>query len=265
MNTLTGIEAERVQQILRHAIERLQILNHVPMNLEEDIISQIPGHVVLKSLENQAVAEEQLVEMGDAVGSVEAGGKDISILKQTHKATRATCRNLMADRASLQVLMEVPEIQSDDFSRFIRYLMELKKHVHERLTTTVEDEAANRTMLHDLTQAEATSEEKKDVLQKKLHEVHEKKEHVTFNLDQTLKKLRGELETINEHNAIELKTVKTEMEDAITKATSDHELRMKQLQDQVDGMERQTQEVMDKNRDEEQRLRKEKTRAELVS
>lgn len=53
-----------------------------------------------------------------------------------------------------------------------------------------------------------------------------------------------------------------EMSDAISKATADHELRMRQLQDQVDAMERQSAEVIEKNREEEQRLRKEKIRAE---
>lgn len=52
------------------------------------------------------------------------------------------------------------------------------------------------------------------------------------------------------------------MSDAVSKATADHELRMRQLQDQVDGMERQTQEIMEKNREEESRLRREKTKAE---
>lgn len=65
-----------------------------------------------------------------------------------------------------------------------------------------------------------------------------------------------------QHNAIELESVQKEMSDAISKATADHELRMRQLQDQVDGMERQSVEVMEKNRDEEYRLRREKTKAE---
>jgi len=53
------------------------------------------------------------------------------------------------------------------------------------------------------------------------------------------------------------------MSDAIDKATSDHELRMRQLQDQVDGFERQLNEIMEKNKEEESRLRKDKTRAEM--
>jgi hypothetical protein len=164
MNTLTGIEAERVSLILKHAIDRLVVLQHVPTSWDgdEDVIANISSQAVLASLERQWVAEEQLNEIGDMVGSSEAGGKEISILKQAHRATRATCRNLQADRDSLQALMGRPEIQSEEFSRFLRYLMELKSHVTAKLTTTVEDEAANRTILHDLTEKERNMEEVSD-------------------------------------------------------------------------------------------------------
>ena len=37
MNTLTGIEAERVSQILRHAIDRLHIMSYVPTHWDDDL------------------------------------------------------------------------------------------------------------------------------------------------------------------------------------------------------------------------------------
>jgi hypothetical protein len=52
------------------------------------------------------------------------------------------------------------------------------------------------------------------------------------------------------------------MDDAISKATSDHENRMRQLKDQIEVMEKRYTEVMDKNKDEEVRLRREKIRVE---
>ena len=59
-----------------------------------------------------------------------------------------------------------------------------------------------------------------------------------------------------------MEAVQKEMTEALSKANADHELRMKQLQDQVDALERQLTEVVEKNREEEHRLRKEKGRAE---
>lgn len=59
-----------------------------------------------------------------------------------------------------------------------------------------------------------------------------------------------------------MESVQKEMNEAINKATSDHELRMRQLQDRLDSTERQVNEVIDKNKDEEQRMRREKSRVE---
>ncbi len=43
---------------------------------------------------------------------------------------------------------------------------------------------------------------------------------------------------LSQHNNIELDSVAKEMNEAINKATADHELRMRQLQDRVDAMDR---------------------------
>lgn len=51
-------------------------------------------------------------------------------------------------------------------------------------------------------------------------------------------------------------------EEGVAKATADHETRMRQLQDRVDASEKQLSEVLKRDRDEEQQLRKDKTRAE---
>lgn len=59
-----------------------------------------------------------------------------------------------------------------------------------------------------------------------------------------------------------MESVQKEMNEAINKATADHELRMRQLQDRVDAMERQVNEIVEKNKEEEQRMRREKARME---
>jgi hypothetical protein len=147
MNTLTGIEAERVSQILRHAIDRLHILSYVPTRWDDDLATGISCDPVLASLEKQWIAEDQLKMITD---NVMEGGKDIAAVKQAHRATRATCRNLLVERDSLQILMNRPEVQSEDFLRFLKILSELKSQINDRMTTTVEEEASNRTVLQVL-------------------------------------------------------------------------------------------------------------------
>ena len=139
---------------------------------------------------------------------------------------------------------------------------DLKALTHQRLVTTVEDEASNRSQLHDLGERERQAEESRDALQAQLNEVRDEKEKVTYGLDQALRKLQFELHDLTNHNKVELEAVNREMSEAISKATTDHELRLKQLTDQVEGLERQLSEVMERNKEEEQRLRKEKSRAE---
>ncbi len=72
--------------------------------------------------------------------------------------------------------------------------------MNTRLTTTVEDEAANRTLLHDLTERERKMEESKEALQAKLNEVREERDRVSFQLDQTLRKTQLELQELRQHN-----------------------------------------------------------------
>ena len=118
MNTLTGIEAERVNQILKYAIDRLVILSYVPLMWSDDVVVDITCQPVLNSviiflylfllssstkcllriwqLERLWIAEEQLKDLGvNTTGStngdgnnmlsVTSGGKDIMIIKQMHR------------------------------------------------------------------------------------------------------------------------------------------------------------------------------------
>mmetsp|Transcript_19595 Transcript_19595/g.20305 ORF Transcript_19595/g.20305 Transcript_19595/m.20305 type:complete len:373 (-) Transcript_19595:113-1231(-) len=263
MNTLTAIEAERVVQILRFASDRLQILANLPLIRDDNLLCDIENPAVSTAIEKQWIAEE-LLRNSSEISTTEIGGKDIALLKKMHKSSRNTCRNLLAENITLKTIMNKPETSKDTMNNFIKYLNELKTHVHQKLTTTVEDEAANRTQLHDLGEKERQTEESRDALQTKLNEIREEKDKVTFALDQTLRKLQFELHDLTHINKVETDAVNREMSEAISKANSDHELRMKQLNDQVEGLERQLSDLMEKNKEEEQRLRKEKSRAEVA-
>ena len=264
MNTLTAIEAERVLQILKLASERINIISYVPTTYDGclEIMSCLENPAVMNAIDRQSQSEDAFKKSVES-GNADMGGKDIALLKKIHKCTRHTCRTLLAERSSLQALMDRPETNRDDIAGFINYLNELKSLVHVKLTTTVEDESSNRTQLHDLGERERQTEESRDALQSKLNEVREEKDKVTFGLDQAMRKLQFEVQDLTHLNKVETEAVNREMSEAISKATSDHALRMKQLKDQVMGLEREYTEVMDRNKDEEQRLRKEKTRAEV--
>ena len=247
---------------MKHAIDRLQIISYLPTSWDEDLSTEITTETSMSIIEKLWTTEEHFMLMTEGLGPNDLGAAEIDLLKQMHRHSRTVCRNLQLDRPSLQILMSRPEVQSEEFSAFIKYLMELKRNVNVRLTTTVEDEAANRTMLHDLTEQERRAEESREALNTKLNEVKDEKERTTYGLDQILRKLQVELQELTINNKVELETVQRDMSEAISKAASDHELRVRQLQDQLDSLERQSTEVTEKNKEEEQRLRKEKTRTE---
>ncbi len=196
MNTLTGIEAERVNQILRHALERLRVLAYVPSSWDDDLLGEMRSQAVVNSLEKQWMVEEQLRAIGEGAGG--DSGKDLSVVGAAHRAVKTVCRNLQADRESLQVLMTRPESQPENFTRFMGYLNELRAQVLARMMTTVEDEAANRHLLHELTERERQLEESRETLQRKLDEVREEKEKVTYGLDQSIRKLQLEIQDITQ-------------------------------------------------------------------
>lgn len=196
MNTLTGIEAERVNQILKHAIDRLHILSYTPVQWDDDVVVEIKCVPVLNSLEKLWMCEEQLKEIDMTMGAT--GVKDISILKQMHRSSRALCRNFIADRPSLQVLMSRPQSQIESFTKFLKYLNELRAQTMQKLTTTVEDEAAHRLLYNELTERQRKYEESRDTLQNKLNELREEKQREGNLLDQTLRKLQHELQEITQ-------------------------------------------------------------------
>ena len=289
MNTLTGIEAERVVQILKHVSDRLQLLCYVPTKPDETILQELRNGATIELLQRQWEAEEQLKNLNDGAFA-DMGGRDISVIKSAHRAVRALSRQLLTDPESLNVLINKkrpeerrnlpnmahffgklppigfetnsPESNANAQTNFITYLNDLSAFIQQRLTTTVEDEAANRTILQDLTEKERHAEESKIALESKFKEITEEKAAVTFGLDSTLKKLELELQDLKSSNKVEIDLIQVEMGEAINKAAVDHDLKMRQLHDHVDGLERQLADVVEKNREEEQRLRKDKTRAE---
>lgn len=260
MNTVTAIEAERVVQIISNSIDRLQLLAHVPNVTDTSLIAEIDCPTVLYAIQRQFQAEDYLV--GETrEDAVDVATRDIAKMKKMHRAIRATCRNMQSERTALEFLNR-PETQNDEFIKFVKYLEELRGQVYSRMTTTVEDESANRSLLYDLTERERQAEESRDAIQNKLAEVKEEKDRVTYGLDRTLRKLQFELHDLTQQNKAEVEAVNKEMGEAIAKHTSDHEIRMKQLQDQLEGLGRNLQEMTERNREDELKARRDKTRAE---
>lgn len=68
-------------------------------------------------------------------------------------------------------------------------------------------------------------------------------------LDQTLTKLRAELQDITQSNAMEMASIKQKMKEAIEKADNEHLQRSKRLQDQLDQMTQDLTRMSEEHRD----------------
>jgi vacuolar-type H+-ATPase subunit I/STV1 len=194
MNTLTGIEAERVNQILRHGIDRLNILASIPHTWDDELLDAIDHDIVHTSIQKLWTYEKNLSPFED---EIHAGGEDFAIIKRTHKAIRNVCRSIQSDKDVLFQIVTSAN-KSKDIEDFVKCLNDLRNIILSRMTTTVEDEAAHRTLLHELTERERHYEESRDALQRKLNEVIDEKEKVTASLDQTLRKLQAEIQDITQ-------------------------------------------------------------------
>ena len=86
MNTLTSIEAERVLQILRHAVDRLHLLKYVPTSWDNELCKEIKCAPVVGSIERLWDSEDQLLAVLEHI-SPEIGGRDISLTKQVSHFT----------------------------------------------------------------------------------------------------------------------------------------------------------------------------------
>lgn len=265
MNTLTNIEAERVVQAVRHSIDQLQVVSHVPPSPDFDSLTRVGSAHVREALRQQWVLEDQLEQVSEAMqdSMAELGGVDIAITRQLCSNTKLTCRLLQTDRESLQQVMSMPQSShSSEFTQLIRYLIELRSYLHSKLTTTVEDEASNRNILHELTERERQMEETRDALEHQLRELREERERVTSGMDKIIRKLQLEQQDLAQSRKQETDAIARETTDKIEHATADHEAREKSMLDKVDALNRQLWDSSQQNQETEKSLRKQKHKVE---
>ena len=71
MNTLTGIEAERVVQILKYAGDRLQMLSYLPTQRDDSVVEDMENEVLKSLLERQWSMEENFMAVRDGLSAAE--------------------------------------------------------------------------------------------------------------------------------------------------------------------------------------------------
>ncbi|CAM9316669.1 unnamed protein product [Choristocarpus tenellus] len=282
MHKLTSVEAQRVIAVMEDTLDKLNLMSYVPCTSRLDLLDKLAeaGANPIKScLQAQWLMEQSAMKMG-AMGpesrtrgsptierGSETGNRDIisgDSLEQIYQSTRVLCRSLRKSTVAVEILLgfasQEPRPQSA--LQFNQYLSDLTGIMYHRLSTTVEEEAANKKLLHDLTECEKLAEDERDTLQQTLDATRTEKEREISALDATIKRLREELQEVTQTNAIEMESIKNKAGDAVAKAKKSHEEKVKVLIERVEYLTKDITEVSEAHRIEEADARKKKAKAE---
>ncbi|CAM9858011.1 unnamed protein product, partial [Laminaria digitata] len=123
--------------------------------------------------------------------------------------------------------------------------------------------AANKNLLHELTECEKLAEDERDALQQTLHATRTEKEREVSALGATIKKRREELQEVTHSNAVEMESIKTKAAEATAKAKEDHEKKSRALIERIDRLSQETGEASELHQQEEVGSRKKKAKMEI--
>lgn len=271
MHKLTNMEAQRVISVLEDTLDRLTFLSYVPSQPAPELVDAIvdTGATQLRTaLQSQWQLEEgHQVIIGRSKEHSYLGksseNASTEVVDQLHQATRTLCRCLRKNPVAVEVLYsQHTQQRSSHFLSFLQNLSDLTAVMFRKLSTTVEEEITNKNLLHDLTERERSAEDERDALQQTLEMQRGERDREVSVLDQTLTKLRAELQDITQSNQMEMQSIKQKMVENIEKADNEHLQRAKRLQDRVDSMTNDINRLSDEHREIEAGLRKKKERSE---
>ena len=247
MHKLTNMEAQRVITVLEDTLDRLTFLSYVPSSPDDDLLESLSLSGVVPPVRGSLQSQWQLEEghqvmlgrskEGMFLGKPGGESASLEVVDQLHQATRTLCRNLRKSPVAVEVLYSNHTQQrSPHFLSFLSNLEDLTKVMFRKLSTTVEEEITNKNLLQDLTDRERTAEDERDALQQTLEMQRGERDREVAVLDQTLTKLRAELQDITQSNQMEMQSIKQKMKENIEKADNEHLQRSKRLQDKLDQM-----------------------------
>ena len=267
MHKLTNMEASRVIAVLEDTGLRVNFLNLVPLSHDQTLLDAIADDVELtRCLQRQWELEEKLEMMargGDNVAPINRTPEELK--EELAAATRALCRQLKKNPKAVAFLRERygDEAKRDPASlEFERLMKELTKITYKKLTTTVEEETANKTMLAELQEREQQLAEEAAALQQTLETERAERDRENTERERTVEKLTSELDDLKRSNEEKMAKIQSDMDERIAKANDEHIGKTNELSDQIKAMSFQLDEDGAKHRDIESALRKKKEKVE---
>jgi len=225
---LTNVEAQRIMAILEETYHKLQLLSHVPPLRrvpEYDTFTSEVGPEVAQVLDEQVLLEQQYKwvstpahEQPDSGFDGEQALPDFETLDdELRHSTRVVCRMLREAPAISTQLKEMdPDGPSGTMRKFLSTTLELKSQTFQKLSTSVEEEKSKEDWFLEISAREEKASQTLRQLQKEIKAEKAEREKQVSARNDTIQKLREELELIKASTLAEERQL-----DAETKASEE--------------------------------------------
>ena len=225
---LTNVEAQRIMAILSETHSKLQLLAHVPPlrrvhdfeTFQNDVgmeVAQVLDEQVLLEQQYKWVSLPQHEQQQDPGFEGEALPDFETLDDELRHSTRVVCRMLREAPGISARLKELSEQGPSEVMRgFLATILELKSQTLQKLSTSVEEEKSKEDWFLEISAREEKASQTLRQLQKELKAVRAERERDVSERDETIRKLREELELIKTTTLAEERQL-----DADTKASEE--------------------------------------------
>jgi hypothetical protein len=249
---------------LEDTLERLSLLSCIPAAPDPSFLSQIDDLGLTDTVKQLWQIEESLrLTVSDHYSEAidDDPGSD-NILGRLNTTTHKLCRYLKV-RENSRWSPTPPSKENCSLLSFQQYLANFTEIASRQLSTTVEENAADKQMWQELTQKELILTQGAKALQQKLEIQRREQDKEVLAHQQTLLKIRAELQDMVQHNETKMAMVNSRMEDQITRSAERHAGSYEQLAAKIGSLESQIEAEHQSYRDTEANFRKKKERVEV--
>ena len=205
---LTNVEAQRIMAILSETYSKIQLLANVPLLRRVpkfDTFREEVGPEVAQVLDEQVLLEQQykwvsmpLHEQQQDPGFTGDHLPDFETLDdELRHSTRVVCRML---REAPGIAVQLKDLgdheQTAMMRRFLSTCLELKSQTFQKLSTSVEEEKSKEDWFLEISAREEKASQTLRQLQKEIKSEKNERERQVSARNETIQKLREELELI---------------------------------------------------------------------
>eukprot|EP00921_Rhytidocystis_pertsovi_P020493 GHVQ01032700.1.p1 GENE.GHVQ01032700.1~~GHVQ01032700.1.p1 ORF type:complete len:395 (-),score=74.20 GHVQ01032700.1:1158-2342(-) len=269
----TNVAAQRVLAIMDEVKEKLTYLSVVSPQVlqglqteEGDSTAQLLGSELVRKIADQIRLEELYQHNNTTADGTFSFAFDNEDARETvdrlQRNTRELCRRMRDVPNIVQELKNFQDVRPVNAMKLIHTFADMQEVMLIRMTTTVEEEKSRQELLEQYIQKEEAASKRRAQLEKELAEIRREREKVASSRSEIILKLKADLQDIQDSTKQNLRLLHEKYE---TRETQ-HREKFQELESGLNGhlsvLEAQTEQLIEKSREEEENLRKRKKLAE---